>query len=237
MYTLTLDEGGESTTNFFDVGDLVYGDVRQETLRKNEAHAWFFNGISDNEIFIEVTPSEPTMDLDLWLLGPDLQELVMIDEHLLGESEQITFNLPVSGQYLILVREFFGEAGDYEIYLNTEGVDPLEITGRIVYSDTVARYLEPIKRDAWTFTGEADDVIDIVLTPITEDRDMILILVDPAGNAVLSIDATVANSIERLVAFRLTSGGEWKIVVKEFFNEGSEYRLNLTRRELDDQRP
>lgn len=237
MYTLTLDEGGESTTNFFDVGDLVYGDVRQETLRKNEAHAWFFNGISDNEIFIEVTPSEPTMDLDLWLLGPDLQELVMIDEHLLGESEQITFNLPVSGQYLILVREFFGEPGDYEISLNTEGVDPLEITGRIVYSDTVARYLEPIRRDAWTFTGETDDVIDIVLTPITEDRDLILILVDPAGNAVLSIDATVANSIERLVAFRLTSGGEWKIVVKEFFNEGSEYRLNLTRRELDDQRP
>jgi hypothetical protein len=237
MYTLTLDEGGESTTNFFDVGDLVYGDVRQESLRKNEAHAWFFNGISDNEISIEVTPSEPTMDLDIWLLGPDLQELVMKDEHLLGESEQIVFNLPVAGQYLILVREFFGEPGDYEISLNTEGVDPLEITGGIVYSDTVARYLEPIKRDAWAFIGEADDVIDIVLTPITEDRDMVLILIDPAGNAVLSIDATLANSPERLVAFRLTSGGEWKIVVKEFFNEGSEYRLLLTRRKLDDQRP
>ncbi len=237
MYTLTLDEGGESTTNFFDVGDLVYGDVRQESLRKDEAHAWFFDGIADNEISIEVTPSEPTMDLDIWLLGPDLQELVMKDEHLLGESEQIVFSLPVAGQYLILVREFFGEPGDYEISLNTEGVDPLEITGGIVYSDTVAGYLEPIKRDAWAFSGEADDVIDIVLTPISEDRDLVLILVDPAGNVVLSIDASLANSPERLVAFRLTSGGEWKIVVKEFFNEGSEYRLFLTRRKLDDQRP
>jgi hypothetical protein len=60
---------------------------------------------------------------------------------------------------------------------------------------------------------------------------------DPAGNAAITVDAALADSPERLVAFRLTSSGEWKIVVKEFFNEGSEYELLLTRRELDDQRP
>jgi len=236
-YMLTLDEGGESTANFFDVGDLVYGDVRQESLRKDEAHAWFFNGASDSEITIEVAPLEPTMDLDIWLLDPDLQELVMIDEHLLGEAERIDYKIPITGQYLILVREFFGEPGGYEISLSTQGVDELEIAGRIVYSDTVTGYLEPISRDAWILSGEADDVIDIMLTPITEDRDLVLLLVDPAGNEAIKVDATPANSPERLVAYRLTSTGEWKIVVKEFFNEGSDYKLLLTKRQLDDQRP
>ena len=237
LYRLTLDEGGESTSNFFDVGDLVYGDTRQETLRKNEAHTWFFNGTVGSVISIEVNPSEPTMDLDIWLLDPDLQELVMEDEHLLGESEQISLELPVTGQYLILVREFFGEPGDYEISLNSEDVEPQEITGRLAYGDTVTSYLEPIRRDAWTFNGEVDDVVDILLTPITEDRDLVMLVIDPAGNTILTIDASRANAAEQLVAFRLTSGGEWKIVVKEFFNEGSEYQLNLTRRELEDERP
>jgi hypothetical protein len=121
--------------------------------------------------------------------------------------------------------------------LSTEGVDELEIAGRIVYSDTVSGVLEPISRDAWLLAGEVDDVIDIMLTPITEERDLVLLLIDPAGNTAIKVDATPANSPERLVAFRLTSTGEWKIVVKEFFNEGSDYRMLLTKRQLDDQRP
>ena len=237
LYMLSLDEGGESTVNFFDVGDLVYGDVRRETLRKDEAHAWFFNGSIDNEITIEVSPLEPTMDLDIWLLGPDLQELVMRDEHLLGEVERIDYKLPVTGQYLVLVREFFGEPGGYELALNTEGVDELEIAGSIVYSDTVSGILQSGRREAWSFTGETDDVIDITLSPINADRDLVLVLIDPAGKTAITVDATPAGIPERLVAFRLTSSGEWKIVIKEFFNERSEFELVLSQRELADQRP
>lgn len=236
-YMLALDEGGESTANFFDVGDLVYGDIRRETLRKDEAHAWFFNGRLGNEVTIEASPLEPTMDLDIWLLDPDLQELVMRDEHLSGEFERIEYKLPVTGQYLILVREFFGEPGGYELSLNAGGVDELEIAGTIVYSETTTGILESGRRDAWSFTGETDDVVDIILSPLEADRDLILLLVDPAGNAAITVDAALADSPERLVAFRLTSSGEWKIVVKEFFNEGSDYELLITRRELDDQRP
>jgi hypothetical protein len=234
MYTLALDEGGESTANFFDVGDLVYGDVRQETLRKDEAHAWFFNGRLGTEVTIEATPLESTMDLDIWLLDPDLQELVMRDEHLSGETERIEYKLPLTGQYLILVREFFGEPGRYELSLNAGGVDELEIAGTIVYSETATGILESGRRAAWSFNGEMDDIIDIVLSPLESDRDLVLLLVDPAGNAAITVDAALADSPEKLVGFRLTSSGEWKIVVKEFFNEGSEYDLLLTRRELDD---
>ncbi len=235
MYALSIDEGGESTANFFDVGDLVYGDRRQEALRKDEAHAWFFTGESGDEISIEVTPLEPTMDLDIWLLDPDLQQLIMRDESLSGEAEQFEYALPLDGQYLILVREFFGEPGRYEISLNAGGVAALEIVGTLNYNDTVTGKLEQGRREGWSFSGELDEVIDILLTPMEQDRDMVLSLVDPNGKTAITVDAVLANSPERLVAFKLTESGRWTIVVKEFFNEATEYELVVTRPEIEAQ--
>jgi hypothetical protein len=237
IYMLTLDEGGESTANFFDVGDLIYGDRRQGTLRKDEAHAWFFTGEAGNEVSIAVAPLEATMDMDVWLLGPELQELVMSDEYLSGEPERFQYMLPEDGQYLILVREFFGEPGGYDVTLNAGGVDALEIAGRIVYSETVRGTLRTGQREGWSFAGEADDVIDVLLTPLEQDRDLVLLLVDPAGKTAITVDAAVANNPERLVAFKLTESGQWTIVVKEFFNEGGEYELLISKRDLENQQP
>lgn len=229
LYALSLDEGSESTANFFDVGDIIYGDRRQELLRKDEAHAWFFNGRMNDEVTILVTPLEPTLDLDVWLLDPNLQELVMQDENLAGEYELISSELPVDGQYLILVRDFFGEPGAYEISINASGINETEIAGTLVYSQTVSGNLIPGSREAWSFSGEEGDVIDILVTPSERDRDLVLLLIDPDGNTAITVDAALANSPERLVAFELDSSGTWTIVVKEFFNEGSAYELLLTR--------
>ena len=119
-YSLTLDEGGESTANFHDAGDLASGQRRREYLRGDEAHAWFFNGMTGDMVSITVSPLQPDLDLDVWLLGPQLEELVMQDEFLSGLSEMIEFELVAGGQHLVLVREFFGEAGEYEIQLEIE---------------------------------------------------------------------------------------------------------------------
>ena len=119
-YSLTLDEGAESTANFHDAGDLVSGEPRREFLQQDEAHAWFFYGETGNRVAIEVAPLEPALDLDIWLLNPDLEDLVMQDEFSSGASERIEFVLATSGQHLVLVRDFFGEAGEYEILLEIE---------------------------------------------------------------------------------------------------------------------
>lgn len=119
-YSLTLDEGGESTSNFHDAGDLASGERRREFLQGDEAHAWFFNGLAGDVVSITVTPLQPELDLDVWLLGPNLEELVMQDEFLSGFSEEIEFELVTAGQHLVLVREFYGEVGEYEILLEIE---------------------------------------------------------------------------------------------------------------------
>jgi hypothetical protein len=119
-YSLTLDEGTESTANFHDAGDLASGERRREFLQGDEAHAWFFNGMAGDMLSIKATPLKPDLDLDVWLLGPQLEELVMQDEFLSGSSETIEFELVSAGQHIVLVREFFGEAGEYEILLEIE---------------------------------------------------------------------------------------------------------------------
>jgi hypothetical protein len=119
-YSLTLDEGGESTANFHDAGDLANGERRREFLQEDEAHAWFFNGEAGDMVTISVVPIEPELDLDIWLLDPELNELVMQDASLSGGSEVIEFELVTAGQHLVLVREFFGETGEYEILLEIQ---------------------------------------------------------------------------------------------------------------------
>src|SRR5690606_19466367 len=74
-YTLSLAEGVDETTNFYDAGDLLYAQSREESLRSNEAHAWFFNGRQGDEVEIVVTPLRSDLDLHVWLLSPETERL------------------------------------------------------------------------------------------------------------------------------------------------------------------
>ncbi|MEZ4519816.1 MAG: hypothetical protein R3C44_24305, partial [Chloroflexota bacterium] len=71
-FTLSLDESGQDVANFYDAGDLVYGDVRQETLQRQEAHAWFFEGVAGDQLTVRTTPLDSNLDLHIWLLDQDV---------------------------------------------------------------------------------------------------------------------------------------------------------------------
>lgn len=228
-YTLVLDEGGESTVNFYDAGDLTYGQSRRDFLRQDEAHAWFFDGIAGDIVTIEVAPLDTNLDLDIWLLDPDLNEVVTKDEFLAGEPEKIEEELPGDGQYLVLVREFFGEPGEYEIRLNSGTDDSLEIAGEIRFGEVVSGTLPAGRNVGWLFQGTAGQIINVVLTPMDANRDLVLVLLEPSGGTAESVDAALSGLPEQLASFRLTEDGAWMILIQEFFNEGADYELTLSR--------
>ena len=118
-YALSLDAGGDNTANFYDAGDLAYGGRRQETFQPYEAHVWFFAGQAGDNVTIQVTPLDDNLDLDVWLLDAATNRLAAQDAAQAGGKETVTFTLPQDGQYLIFVREVFGNAGPYEISLET----------------------------------------------------------------------------------------------------------------------
>lgn len=228
-YALSLDEGGEATKNFHDAGDLLYGEMKSETLSNSEAHAWFFQGRPGDEVRIAVRPLNDILDLEVWLFDPAIERLTAKDEFAAGDTETIEFTLSQEGQYLILVREFFGEAGDYEIELSATPAAAPELVGRINYGEPVNGTLAPQQMALWLFTGDEADVLDFELTPGSDSEDVVLILQDPLGNTVLEVDEAPAGQSETINGFTIPADGQWALVVKSFFAEAGTYSLSVQR--------
>lgn len=229
-YSLSLDEGGEDTGNFYDAGDLAYGDTRQETLQANEAHAWFFNGRAGDSVQIAVTPLTDSLDVDVWLLDPNIERLTAQDIFLAGEPERIEQVLPLDGQYLILVSDFFGEAGDYEVTLLAQASSTPQIGGEVAYGETAVGDLPPGAMVVWYFDGRTGDVINVALESTDANRDMLFYIIGPDGNRVREVDDQTAGGRELLSMFTLTADGQWGVVVGEFFGDAAPYVVTVERR-------
>lgn len=228
-YTLSLDEGGESVRNFFDAGDLIDGEPKEIELRDHEAQAWFFEGRVGDIVSINVIPADDVLDLDVWLLNPSLQRLATADDFAAGQAESIALELSEDGQYIVLVRDFYGEPGQYQILLNSAHVDPPDVAGQMAYGDTVTGTLSVGQSVIWYFNGDVDDVIDVILRPIDGGSDLILLLQDPQTNTLWEIDDALAGKPEQLKGFKVPIDGRWRVVVKEFFSESGGYTLTVTR--------
>ncbi|MCA9945367.1 MAG: hypothetical protein KC449_17915 [Anaerolineales bacterium] len=226
-YSLSLDEGSDSTSNFYDAGDLIFGQTAQESLREHEAHAWFFTGKAGDELFITVTPLTNNLDLDIWLLDENVNRLAEQDALLTGEPEMIEFVLPNDGQYLILVRDFFGEAGRYEITLRANEAAVPDNAGTISYGTAESSSLQANQTVVWYFNADEGDLINVELVPESSGADLLFILYDPNGNQVRLVDAAEVGEPEQLLNYSVMSEGRWSIVVNEFFGEATSYRLTV----------
>lgn len=227
-YTLSLDEGGEDTANFYDAGDLAYGDNKQETLQANEAHTWFFEGKTGDDVIINVEPQSPSMDLDVWLLDQDLNRLAAQDAFLQGEAEMLSQTLLADGQYVILVRDFNGIPGGYVIRLSAMPLATPEPRGMLQFGEPVTGVLDMKQTVVYYFEGRQDETIQIELAPVSLESDLMFTLVGPNGRSRYKIDEESTGRAETVIT-TLDADGVWGIVVSEFFDEGGEYALTISR--------
>lgn len=227
-YLLAVDEDNEDVSNFFEAGDLIYGTVQQEVLQTDEAHIWFLEGRAGDEISLIATPVDDYLDLDVWLLDPELRRLVMQDASLAGEPELITYILPRDGQYIVVVQDFFREAGTYNIELTVSGENYLIEAGEMAYDQTVSYALQVGRGTLWSFNGREGDVINIVAAPTNAESDLVISLRDANGEPAVQVDNTLAGNEEILTEYTLTSTGVWSIIVQEYSDSGGNYTLTLT---------
>ena len=227
-YRLALDEGDSGLANFYEAGDLLSGAVVQETLQPREAHTWFIDGFAGDQISIIAAPLADNVDLKIWLLTPQLERLVITDDTLSGEIETIALTLPENGQYVLLVEEFYGSGGGYQISYVVIGNDLLEVGGTLLNGETVSDRLRAGKAALWFFDAVADDVVTISVTPATAQTDLVLVLRSPNGSPVITIDDAGPGGAELLDAYMLSSDGAWSVLVREFLDGGGGYTLTVT---------
>ncbi|MFO7682306.1 MAG: hypothetical protein R6X34_19880 [Chloroflexota bacterium] len=227
-YTLSLDEGGEATVNFYDAGDLVYGDNKQETLRAHEAHTWFFEGKTGDVVVVNVEPLSPSLDLDVWLLDQNLNRLAAQDAFLQGEAEMLSQTLLADGQYVILVRDFNGITGDYVIRLSAMPLATPEPRGILQFGEPVTGVLDMKQTVVYYFEGRQNETIQIELAPVSPESDFVFTLLGPNGRSRYQIDEESTGRPETVIT-TLDADGVWGIVVSEFFDEGGEYALTVSR--------
>jgi hypothetical protein len=229
-YTLAIDEDSQEVGNYYDAGDLAYGGIEREILREDEVHAWFVDGRAGDEITLAVRPLNDILDLDVWLVILDedsLRRLDMRDETLAGEMEQIDYILPRDGQYLVLIQDFFGEAGEYEIELTVSGENYLVAAGELELNQMIEATLPSGRGAVWTFTGAEGDNVSIELVPGNPEIDLVMSLRDPSDRPAVQVDDTLAGNPEVLDTFVLTAEGTWLLVVQEYYDAGGDYTLTL----------
>ena len=228
-YTLSLDEGDQPVANFYDAGDLVYGDVRAAALQSQEAHAWFFQGRERDHILVRVTPRGATLDPDVWLLDDNLERVAAADAFAAGEPETIELTLTADGQYTILVRDYDGKMGEYELVLGAAPMATPENAGLLSYGDTVIGFIKPDTAVAWSFNAQAGDAIDVEALPAESSSDIVLQLQGPDGLMALEIDDGSAGASELIDDFIVPAPGAWRVVLREYFGQAANYRLALGR--------
>jgi hypothetical protein len=229
-YLLSISEGEEPTENFHDAGDLRFGQPGQEMLQSNEVHAWFFQALAGDEVQITVDPLQQNLDLELWLLNPAVERLASSDAQLAGQGETITHTLRSTGEHIILVREFSGLPGGYEIALAYEGNRLIGQAPALSYGQTVTHSLPNQTPLVLPFSGAAGDVVTAELVPL-DDSDLVITLRDPAGTVLITVNETVMGEPEQLPLFVLDQPGTWQIVISSYFGREGRFGLTLERLE------
>ncbi|MEZ4518987.1 MAG: hypothetical protein R3C44_19920, partial [Chloroflexota bacterium] len=171
------------------------------------------------------------LDLHIWLLDQDVHRIAAADEGLQGEPEVINHVLERNGQYIILIQDFNGEPGSYEIALSASPVATPESGGGLSYGDIIMGSVSPGASVVWFFNAAAGDVVDVTLHPTEAARDLILELQDPNGFTVLQVDQNSAGGMETIDDFIIPTDGQWRIMIREFFGDAAGYQLALERAE------
>ena len=229
-YTLSLDEGGDEVQNFYDAGDLVSGDFKQEVLQENEIQAWFFYGFTGDEISLIVTPLNSNADLMIWLLSPQLERLASVDDTLAGESERIDITLAEDGQYVVLVQDFFGEPGSYQISYTVNQNQLIVNAGVLPYNNAALATLPAGQIALWQFAAQEDEIISIRATPTDPNNDIVIIVRGPDGYLQFTLDNEGNGGEELLIEFTIPVAGDWTILVREFLGNPLSYSLEVERR-------
>lgn len=106
-------EGGVAEDEFIAQGEIDLDETVEGTLAPNESHAWTF---SAGPAVIDIVMGSDLLDGVLELYDPDMELLELVDNGFEGDGEELLgVEIPDDAEYTIVVRDYFGDEGDYTL--------------------------------------------------------------------------------------------------------------------------
>lgn len=220
---------------FLLYGDSVSGEIDSDTL----PDVWSFIGLEGETIDLVVTPSDE-LDVVVDIVDESGNSIVggEVDESF-GEEALLGVVIPASGNYYIVLRGFAGGMGSYDLTLTEAGAGAAHDgdVGSLTYGDTVTgEILGGSGEEAWTFTADAGDFIDVTARPIDDEFDLILDVVDGNGRSILpNGEVDLSFDAEYVRNLKVEESGTYAILVRGY--EGSTGSYELTLRQPNDGQP
>ncbi|NDJ74773.1 MAG: hypothetical protein GYB65_00825, partial [Chloroflexi bacterium] len=216
-YTLTLQRQ-EPIPPVID-GPIAYGESASSTLINN-THTYLFSGAAGDYVTIEAYSDYylPVVEL----LDPAGNLLTSTDntDYYYGALISV-FNLPVTGEYTIVVRGYEGDTvvGEYTLSLEQNVVQ-----GAISIDESLEGTLSGTAQ-LYTFSGAADEMVTIELA--ADDFDPYLTLYGPSGAELAYDDDSAGDLNARIQFFTLPESGEYILQVQGYGEPTGNFTLSV----------
>jgi hypothetical protein len=227
-FMLSLLQGGivQPTPVPTSDGTLSIGQSVDGIISDSSGVRYTFAGETGQSV--SITAISEAFDTYLSLLAPDGSELATDDDSAGNLDSRIgPVTLASSGTYTVLLTSFDSSFGAYTITLSAIEVRPIEMT------QTIEDSLEINTSAAYTFTGEAGDVITAHMS--SPDFDTYIVLADSTGLSLAENDDAGGGTNSMIGPYTLPYSGQYQINVRSYDSTAfGSYTLSLERAALLD---
>lgn len=226
--------GGGTTDIPVSSGFLLYGDSVAGTVDASGPSAWDFVGLEGELIDIII---EPVGDFDIVFDVVDANGSSILPngeiDAAFGTEEIRELTIPASGSYVILVRGFADETGDYQLTIAEAGTvtttppigggdgESIEygafVSGAVDSANPMASY---------SFSGAEGEAVGMVITPF-DDFDVVVDVVDGSGNSILPRERDASFGSENVLVV-LPADGVYTINVYGFDGAPGSFDMQMS---------
>lgn len=221
----TIDDSGSVVS----MPTLNLGSLETGHLQDAVNHLWPYAITEVQVINLQIAP-EPGLSVGVSISNPNGQMIVEDGPIQPGQSLILT-NVPLTeaGTYEILVSSTPGSSGNYAILIGDDESYNFVFSGFLDDGDIFDDEMGAESDHFWQFTGDAGQVIDIVVTP-KNIEDLFLRLFGPDGTRLVEFyDLGAGGEAERLTDYTLTDSGLYSLLVGENDFETAEYTIELSK--------
>ncbi len=231
-YRLRLESGSAAQTGVtvppagagaISLGETVTGQITNTAYQQD----WTFDGVAGDMITITMNRTSGDLDCYLSLLDSAGLEIASNDDATVPQlnslDSQISLSLPVTGRYTIRATRYSGSSGSstgtYALSMNAGSpfadAMPISINQTVTGEITNAAFGQ-----AWSFTGEAGQIVVITMRATSGDLDTTLYLLSEDGTELAynddAEDASVGGYNSQIVRYILPVSGTYYIYATRY---------------------